>query len=57
MEISIHSLLEGAIRAAGTVAVIDVFRAFTTAAVALANGASSIVMVRTIDEALALQGR
>ena len=38
MEISIHSLLEGASRANGTVAVIDVFRAFTTAAVALANG-------------------
>src|SRR5262252_6630283 len=55
MEISIHSLLEGAIRAAGSVAVIDVFRAFTTAAVALANGASSIVMVRTVDEALALR--
>jgi hypothetical protein len=47
MEISIHSLLEGARRATGTVAVIDVFRAFTTAAVALANGASGIVMVRT----------
>ena len=30
---------------------IDVFRAFTTAAVALANGASSIVMVGTVDEA------
>src|SRR5215471_2016725 len=55
MEISIHSLLEGAIRAAGTVAVIDVFRAFTTAAVALANGASSIVMVRSVEEALALR--
>src|SRR5215831_17184605 len=55
MKISIHSLLEGAIRAAGTVAVIDVFRAFTTAAVALANGASRIVMVRTIAEALALR--
>jgi 2-phosphosulfolactate phosphatase len=54
MEISIHSLLEGARRATGTVAVIDVFRAFTTAAVALANGASSIVMVRTVEEALAL---
>jgi hypothetical protein len=37
MEISIHSLLEGATRATGTVAIIDVFRAFTTAAVALAN--------------------
>jgi 2-phosphosulfolactate phosphatase len=52
MEISIHSLLEGATRAMGSVAVIDVFRAFTTAAVALANGASKIVMVRTVDEAL-----
>src|SRR5271157_1202963 len=55
MEISIHSLLEGATRATGTVAVIDVFRAFTTAAVALANGATSIVMVSTVEEALALR--
>jgi hypothetical protein len=38
----------------GTVAVVEVFRAFTTAAVALANGAAGIVMVRTIEEALAL---
>jgi 2-phosphosulfolactate phosphatase len=55
MEMSIYSLLEGAERATGTVAVIDVFRAFTTAAVALANGASSLVMVRTVEEALALR--
>jgi 2-phosphosulfolactate phosphatase len=55
MEISIHSLLEGATQATGTVAVIDVFRAFTTAAVALANGASKIVMVGTVEEALALR--
>jgi 2-phosphosulfolactate phosphatase len=55
MEISIHSLLEGAARATGTVAIIDVFRAFTTAAVALANGASAIVMVRSVEEALALR--
>ena len=55
MEISIHSLLEGATRATGSVAVIDVFRAFTTAAVALANGASSIVMVRSVEEASALR--
>jgi 2-phosphosulfolactate phosphatase len=54
-EISIYSLLEGAERATGSVAIIDVFRAFTTAAVALANGASSIVMVRTVEEALALR--
>src|ERR1700692_3457743 len=52
MEISIQSLLEGATRATGTVAIIDVFRAFTTAAVALANGASRIVMVSTVEEAL-----
>jgi 2-phosphosulfolactate phosphatase len=32
-----------------------VFRAFTTAAVALANGASRIVMVRTVEDALALR--
>jgi hypothetical protein len=31
MEISIRSLLEGAERATGRVAVIDVFRAFTSA--------------------------
>jgi len=55
MEVSIHSLLEGAERATGWVAVIDVFRAFTTAAVALANGASRIVMVRTVEEAMALR--
>jgi 2-phosphosulfolactate phosphatase len=55
MEISIHSLLEGATRATGSVAVIDVFRAFTTAAVALANRASKIVMVRTVKEALELR--
>jgi 2-phosphosulfolactate phosphatase len=55
VEISIHSLLEGATRASGTVAVIDVFRAFTTAAVALANGASRIIMVGTVEEAAALR--
>lgn len=55
IDIAIYSLLEGAARATGTVAVIDVFRAFTTAAVALANGATSIVMVGTVEEALALR--
>jgi 2-phosphosulfolactate phosphatase len=55
MEISIGSLLEGAEQATGAVAIIDVFRAFTTAAVALANGASSIVMVGSVEEALALR--
>lgn len=57
MEIIVDSLLEGAERATGSVAIIDVFRAFTTAAVALANGASSITMVSTAEEALALRDR
>src|SRR6516164_5939962 len=55
MEISIHSLLTGAKQATGTVAVIDVLRAFTTAAVTLANGASRIVMVGSVEDALMLR--
>jgi 2-phosphosulfolactate phosphatase len=55
MEISIGSLLAGAGQATGAVAIIDVFRAFTTAAVVLANGASRIVMVSSIEEAFALR--
>jgi 2-phosphosulfolactate phosphatase len=55
MDIRILSLLEGAEQATGAVAIIDVFRAFTTAAVAFANGASAIVMVRSVDEALSLR--
>jgi hypothetical protein len=37
LEISIHRFLEGATHETGSVAIIDVFRALTTAAVALAN--------------------
>ena len=55
VEVLVESLLAGAERATGNVAVIDVFRAFTTAAVALANGASQIVMVGTVEEALTLR--
>ena len=57
MEVMIESLLEGAERAIGTVAIIDVFRAFTTAAVALAHGAIRITMVGTVEEALSLRDR
>jgi 2-phosphosulfolactate phosphatase len=57
MEIRIESLLEGANRASGAVAVIDVLRAFTTAAVALARGAARIVMVAEVEDALALRQR
>jgi 2-phosphosulfolactate phosphatase len=57
MDIRIESLIEGAARASGTVAIIDVFRAFTTAAVAFANGAAQITMVASVEEALALRSR
>lgn len=55
MKIAIGSLLEAARLASGAVAIIDVFRAFTTAAVALANGADRIVMVGSVAEAFALR--
>jgi 2-phosphosulfolactate phosphatase len=57
MNIRIESLLEGAGRAIGAVAIIDVFRAFTTAAVVLSEGAERIIMVGTEEEALALHAR
>jgi 2-phosphosulfolactate phosphatase len=55
VDVRIESLLEGAARAVGAVAVIDVFRAFTTAAVALANGAGRVIMVGEVEAALALR--
>ena len=42
-------------QAVGTAVVIDVFRAFTTAAVALGNGAERIVMVDDLDAAKRLR--
>jgi 2-phosphosulfolactate phosphatase len=57
MEIRIESLLGGAQHATGIVGIIDVFRAFSTAAVALAHGASRIIMVSDVEEALALRDR
>src|SRR5689334_13347017 len=55
MLIAIGSLLDGAKQATGAVAIIDVFRAFTTAAMAFANGASRILMVGSVEEALSLR--
>jgi 2-phosphosulfolactate phosphatase len=55
MGICIDSLLIGAQRATGTAVVIDVFRAFTTAATALSRGAAKIAMVNSVEEALALR--
>ncbi len=57
MEIVIDSLLEGARRAKGVVVVVDVFRAYTTAAVALSMGAEKIVLVAEVEEALDLRRR
>ncbi len=57
MDIRIESLIDGARRARGTVVIMDVFRAFTTAAVAFARGASRIVIVPEPDEALQLRDR
>lgn len=55
MKIRRFSLLEGASRAKGTTVVIDVFRAFTTAAYAFDNGAEIIYPVSSIDEAFDLK--
>jgi len=47
---------DGARSATGVVVVIDVMRAFTTAAYAFAAGIAEIVLVATVEEALALPG-
>ena len=55
MEIRIGSLYRGAQEARGTVVIIDVFRAFTTDAVAFSKGAEKIVLVAEVAEALKLR--
>lgn len=55
LNIRIDSLIAGAERAVGITVIIDVFRAFTTAAVAFAKGATKIIMVRDVEEALRLR--
>lgn len=55
MEIQIASLLAGARKAQGTTIVIDVFRAFTTAAVAFDRGARQIILVAEIEAARQLR--
>ena len=57
MEVRIGSLLPGAREAEGTVIIIDVFRAFTTAAVAFSRGAEKIILVAEVEEALELRER
>ena len=51
MKVVIDSFVDAARAATGTAIIIDVFRAFTTAAVVLANGAEKVIMVATVEEA------
>jgi len=55
MNINRYSLIEGASKAKGTTVVIDVFRAFTTAAYAFNRGAERIYPVSSVDEAFDLK--
>ena len=51
MQINLLSQLSGALEAEGIAVVIDVFRCFTTQAIAFQNGASEIILVAEIEEA------
>jgi 2-phosphosulfolactate phosphatase len=55
MEIKVLDFVDGARKARGTVVIIDVFRAFSTACYAFANGAASVIAVGEIDKALQLK--
>ena len=55
MNITLGSLISGAQEARGTAVIIDVYRAFTTAAVAFSRGARQIVLVGKTSEALELR--
>ena len=55
MEIRLASLYRGAQQARGTAIIIDVFRAFTTAAIAFERGANKIILVAEVQDALALR--
>ena len=57
MEIRMGSLVRDAAEAEGTAIIIDVFRAFTTAAIALDRGARQIVLVAEVEEALELHSQ
>ena len=57
MEVRCLELLQGARDATGTAVIIDVFRAFTTAAFCIGVGAREVVIVGTPDEAFAIRDR
>ena len=55
MEIRRLSLIGGAEQAQGLAVVIDVFRAFSTAAYVMSNGAEKIIPVGTVEEAFEMK--
>lgn len=55
MKIQKLDFVEGAIKAKGSVIIIDVFRAFTTACYAFANGADKIIASAEIEKSWQLQ--
>ena len=57
MEIMLGSLDRDAREARGTVVIIDVFRAFTTGAIAFDRGAKEIILVAEVEDALDLRRR
>jgi 2-phosphosulfolactate phosphatase len=56
-KVRLYSLLFGAHQATGTAIIIDVYRAYSTAAVALQHGAEKNILVASVDEALDLRAR
>lgn len=57
MIVTVDSLIEGAQKAQGVAVVIDVFRCFTTEAIAFNQGAEKIILVAEIEEARQLKYR
>lgn len=55
MKIHKYDFVDGARNAKGSVVIIDVFRAFTTACYAFANGASTVIAVGEIEDARQLK--
>lgn len=55
MQVTRVSLIDGARAATGTAVIIDVFRAFTTAAFAIAAGAREVVLLADHEDALAMK--
>jgi len=55
LNVRVTSLIEGARSATGHAVIVDVFRAFTTAAFCVAAGAREIVLVNDHEQALAMK--